>query len=104
MSNPFAELEPESFHFPSVTDPDTRLVLALLTARPLRSIEEVRRDVKAMQRQLKGVLREIREWKKRASIRFSTAPMDTRLRPFALALGRLLANDVLRHPVVQRKP
>lgn len=64
-------------------------LLFMLACRPLLSIDEVVAKLVALQASIDWVNREVHLWR---------SPMDERLRPFALALGRLLALDVQRHP------
>lgn len=62
-----------------------------------KPLEEVRREVRAVVRQVRQVRQEIKCWEKKV-VSTASRILDARLRPFALALGRLLAADVLRHP------
>lgn len=74
------------------------LVMQLLQfSGPPKPLKEIRREVRAVVRQVRQVRQEITRWEKKVAST-ATRILDARLRPFALALGRLLASDVLRYP------
>lgn len=79
------------------------LVMQLLQfSSQSKPLEEIRREVRAVGRQVRQVRQEIKRWEKEAAST-ATRLLDVRLRPFALALGRLLASDVIRSPTLSRK-
>jgi len=63
----------------------------------LQILNEGRRELRAILREVKRLARAVLSWEKRSRAT-ATRVLDCRLQPFALALGRLLATDVLRYP------
>lgn len=75
-------------------------VFAVVNVLGLRSTGKRQRGLQGLLRSVAQVEREIGRWKQRTETALRKQPMDARLRPFALAVGRLLALDVLRHPLL----
>jgi hypothetical protein len=63
---------------------------------PPKPLKQVQRETRALIQRCRLVRREVTAWRKRV-VSTTVQTVDDRLRPFALALGRLLASDVLRH-------
>ena len=71
------------------------LAMRLLQLGHLKPVAEIRREVRGLVQQLRRVQGQVKRWEERVSA--TTQAMDVRLRPFALALGRLLAADAVRY-------
>jgi len=81
---------PVEFHLPY-------LLCSCLPPPP--SIAELIVRVEALVDQHAVLVAEVRRWTEQAAAKAASG-FDTRLRPFAIALGRLLAVDVEREPVL----